>query len=113
MQAVIATDGQITRLQQNLLPQRKTRFEPAVYTEVDFQQPGLRAYLRICLHFQLHQHGAYAFQQGINVDFPISGRVLKACGLSGGAGEYGCSIVVNDADHRNASIACESLVSIS
>ena len=104
--AVVTADGHISRLEQNMIPQRKPGLKAPVGAEIDLQHPDLRADLRIGAHLQPQAHGAHTVQQRIEVDLSVSVRVFKAAGLPVRAESGGRLAMIHDLDHARSSFPC-------
>ena len=104
--AVIAADGHVPRLEQDMIPQRKPGLKAPIGAEIDLQHPGLGAELHIGAHLQPHPHGAHAVQQRIEMDLSVPVRVFKAAGLPVRAESGGRLAMIHDLDHARSSFPC-------
>lgn len=103
VESVAAADGHVARLQKDVISQGKTGLKAPVDAEIQLQQPRLPAQLRVGLHFQPHQHGRHAVQQGKAANFSAALGIFKAAGLPRRAGKGGCALIICDMDHGGTS----------
>ena len=97
--AVVAANSHVPRLQQDAVTHGKAGFKAAVDAEIDLQHTDLCAPFRIGLHFQPQQQDTHAVKQSIIVDLSVTGRLFKAVCLCRKGRAHTRFVMKNDVDH--------------